>query len=73
MARKCIRFVSGLLTFIEVLLLVVAVAYSLFSLWDNRQIYDQVENVTKDLREIKSLSGDDTLSMFDQQIGRAHV
>ena len=66
MARKCIRFVSGLLTFIEVLLLVVAVAYSLFSLWDNRQIYDQVENVTKDLREIKSLSGDDTLSMFDQ-------
>ena len=66
MARKLIRCANSLLTLLEVLLIFAAVVYSVYSLWDNRQIYDQVENVTKDLREIKSLAGDDALSMFDQ-------
>ena len=66
MRRKIIRFCHGLLTAAELLLLFAALLYASYSLWDNRQVYDQVENVTRDLREIKSLSGDDTLSMFDQ-------
>ena len=66
MRRKIIRFCHGLLTAAELLLLIAALLYAGYSLWDNRQVYDQVENVTKDLREIKSLSGDDPLSMFDQ-------
>lgn len=66
MARKWIRFANGLLTLLEVLLIFAALLYSAYSLWDNRQIYDQVENVTADLREIKTLAGDDALSMFDQ-------
>ena len=66
MGKRLIRWANRLLTLLEVLLIFAAVAYAAFSLWDNRQIYEQVENVTRDLREIKSLSGDDTLSLFDQ-------
>ena len=66
MVKRLIRWANRLLTLVEVLLIFAAVAYAAFSLWDNRQIYEQVENVTRDLREIKSLSGDDTLSLFDQ-------
>ncbi len=66
MRRKIIRFCHGLLTAVELLLMIAALVYAGYSLWDNRQVYDQVENVTRDLREIKALNGDDPLSLFDQ-------
>ncbi len=66
MRRKIIRFLHGLLTAAELLLLFAAILYATYSLWDNRQVYDQVENATRDLREIKSLNGEDTPSFFDQ-------
>ena len=66
MRRKIIRFLHRLLTAAELLLLFAAILYATYSLWDNRLVYDQVENATRDLREIKTLSGEDPLSMFDQ-------
>ncbi len=66
MRRNIIRFLHRLLTGIELLLLFAALLYASYSLWDNHQVYTQVENATRDLREIKALAGEDALSMFDQ-------
>ena len=66
MAGRAIRFLNGLITFAEIAMLLAAMLYSGYALWDNRQVYDQVENATAELREIKALSGDEPLSLFDQ-------
>ena len=66
MKRRIVRFLHGLVTFVEVAGIVIAMLYAGFSLWDNNLVYNQVENATKGLRQIKALEGDDPLSMFDQ-------
>lgn len=66
MARKLIRFGNGLITFVEIAAILAAMLYSGYALWDNHQVYTEVENVTQGLREIKNLSGDEPISMFAQ-------
>ena len=43
MKRRIVRFLHGLVTFVEVTGIVLAMLYAGFSLWDNNQVYNQVE------------------------------
>ncbi len=66
MAIKLLRFLHGLVTAVEAVILAAVLLYAGFALWDNAKVYNQVENAMGDMREIKSLFGDEPLSMFDQ-------
>ena len=63
---KVIRFLNRVLTRLEIVLLAAAIIYSGFALWDNHLVYNQVENGMREMREIKTLNGEEPLSLFDQ-------
>ena len=50
---RVIRFLNGLITFLVIVVLVVSVAYAGYSLWDNQQVYDAVENTMDEMRAIR--------------------
>ena len=54
MTRFILRFCNGLITFLVVVSLVVCTAYAGYALWDNQQVYDAVENVMDELRDIRA-------------------
>ena len=51
---RVIRFLNGLITFVVVIVLVVSAAYAGYSLWDNQQVYDAVENNMDEMRAIRA-------------------
>ena len=51
-SRLILRAANALVTFIVVIALLIAGTYSVYALWDNRQIYAEAENV-KNERFIK--------------------
>ena len=51
---RVIRFLNGLITFMVVIVLAVSAAYAGYSLWDNQQVYDAVENTMDEMRAIRA-------------------
>ena len=54
MTRSVLRFCNGLITFLVTVVLIVCTAYAGYALWDNQQVYDAVENVMDELRDIRA-------------------
>ena len=53
MAKKILRILNGLLNTMIAIVLVLAVLYSVYSLWDNFQFYNGVADLKVKLRELK--------------------
>ncbi len=51
---RVIRFLNGLITFAVIVVLTVSAAYAGYSLWDNQQVYDAVENTMDEMRAIRA-------------------
>lgn len=66
MGRKLLHLLNGLITCAVVVTLAIAGAYAGYSLWDNQQVYDAVENVNTELRAIRATMGLPTLSAMEQ-------
>ena len=54
MTRFILRFLNGLITFAVVVVLGLSTIYAVYSLWDNQQVYDAVENTMDEMREIRA-------------------
>lgn len=53
MAEKILRILNGILNTIIAIVLVLAVLYSVYSLWDNFQLYNGVQDLKVKLRQLK--------------------
>ncbi|MCR5088423.1 MAG: class B sortase [Oscillospiraceae bacterium] len=58
-ARSLLRLLNTLLTWVEILLMLLAAFYSIYALWDNRQIHETAEAVQNSLLAYRP-SGEET-------------
>lgn len=57
--KKVLKFADSLINLIVSIILVIAVAYSSFCLWDNNQVYQSASNVQADMLKIKPVIKED--------------
>lgn len=66
--QKGLKVANAFVSFIVFCLIAVAVAYSLYALWDNNRIYTAADNVSADLLSLKPMSDNpaDNKPSFDE-------
>ncbi|MBR2521221.1 MAG: class B sortase [Oscillospiraceae bacterium] len=52
-ARTCVRLINSFVSLVVLLAILLFGAYSMYSLWDNNQVYRQAENVQMQMKELK--------------------
>lgn len=67
MSKRFLRLGNGLFSFVTALVLVTALLYSGYALWDNGQIYAAAENVMEEARSIRDQSNVDEENEENQE------